>query len=244
MKTPATATATNAAVPTNGKARPPPAQKAQKAPPPPPPPPPSVTKQKKAATSKESAKRKQLDKQPVQKQAANQEAQLDTMANDHDVLAPVADNKPKTPVLGTVQILFNHYHDHFPIKDGVLEGFLVDDKYAFSFVHKGDFQILLYDAETNAVISKIPSSRFDFMLQDGKIYRAEIEPDAEEEKRLKSQPAGTGAYKAATVVVGKNRASDLITQELKGMTREQLMEKGDRYKELIEARELEDALFS
>ncbi|KAI8825449.1 hypothetical protein BJ741DRAFT_632090 [Chytriomyces cf. hyalinus JEL632] len=235
MKTPATATHATAPA----KAKPPPAQKTQKAQPPPLP---TATKPKKAASSNERSKGKALAKQQQQqKQAGIQEAQPEDFPQNNTVLAPVS-AKPKTPVLGTVQILFNHYHDSFPIKDGVLDGYLVDDKYAFSFVHKGDFQILLHEAETNTAIPKIPSSRFNFMLEDGKIYRVEIEADVEEEKRLMSRPVGTGAYKAA-VKKGVNRASDLITQELKGMTREQLAEKGDRYKELIEARELEDALF-
>ncbi|TPX67169.1 hypothetical protein CcCBS67573_g07580 [Chytriomyces confervae] len=230
MKTATTATHPTATV--KAKQQPPSApQKTHKAAPPQPP-----TKPKKAAASNERSKGKAMAKQPLQKQPGIHESQPDDSPQNHVVLAPVPE-KPKTPVQGTVQILFNHYHEYFPIKDGVLDGSLVDDKYAFSFVHKGDFQILLHDAETNSPIPKITSSRFSFMLEDGKIYRAEIEADAEEEKRLMSRPAGTGAYKAPVVVGGKgvNRASDLITQELKGMTREQLAEKGDRYKELIEA---------
>ena len=36
----------------------------------------------------------------------------------------------------------------------------------------------------------------------------------------------------------------MITNELKNMTTEEILAKGDRYKELIEARDLEDILYS
>ncbi|KAJ3285462.1 hypothetical protein HDU79_007327 [Rhizoclosmatium sp. JEL0117] len=155
--------------------------------------------------------------------------------------------KPKTPILGKVQVLYNHYHEFFPIRDGILSGTDIDDKYSFSFVFKGNFQVLLLDAETNEYIPKLDNSRWDFAnLTDGKVYRVEIELDPEEQKRMDARPVGSYGYKAAKPVGIKsgNAASDLITQELKGMTQEQLMEKGERYKELIEARELEDALYS
>ncbi|KAJ3068222.1 antigen identified by monoclonal antibody Ki-67 [Podochytrium sp. JEL0797] len=154
--------------------------------------------------------------------------------------------KPKTPVMGAVQILYNHYHEKFPIRNGILSGADVDEKYAFSFVFKGNFQILLRHAETNEVIPKIESSRWDFEnLVDGNSYLVEIELDPEEEKRLESRAPGSYGYKAnSSTIKSGNTASDLITKELKGMTQEQLMEKGDRYRELIEARELENALYS
>jgi|LauGreDrversion4_2_1035121.scaffolds.fasta_scaffold2620898_1 hypothetical protein len=34
-----------------------------------------------------------------------------------------------------------------------------------------------------------------------------------------------------------------LTDELKSMTHEELLEKGDKYKEIIEARDLEDILY-
>lgn len=42
---------------------------------------------------------------------------------------------------------------------------------------------------------------------------------------------------------GPNKRLDNITDELKQMTIEELQEKGAKYKELIEARDLEDCLF-
>jgi hypothetical protein len=40
-----------------------------------------------------------------------------------------------------------------------------------------------------------------------------------------------------------NGRVDLITQQLKGMSIEEIQSKGDKYKELIEARDLEDILY-
>ncbi|KAI9353884.1 hypothetical protein BDR26DRAFT_849395 [Obelidium mucronatum] len=113
------------------------------------------------------------------------------------------------------------------------------------FVYKGNFQLHVLNPETNERLEKVESSRWDFRgLVDGQVVRVEIELDPEEEKRLEARPAGTYGYKAKAVIKSGNTASELITKELKGLTREELLEKGDKYRELIEARELEDALYS
>lgn len=41
----------------------------------------------------------------------------------------------------------------------------------------------------------------------------------------------------------RNRKVELITAELKGMSVSEINEKGDKFKELVEARDLEDILF-
>jgi len=41
-----------------------------------------------------------------------------------------------------------------------------------------------------------------------------------------------------------NNRIDQLTNELKGMSIEELKSKGDKYKEIIEARDLEDVLFN
>lgn len=41
----------------------------------------------------------------------------------------------------------------------------------------------------------------------------------------------------------KNKKVELISSELKGMSIEDIKDKGSKYKELIEARDLEDILF-
>ncbi|KAJ3021714.1 UNVERIFIED_CONTAM: hypothetical protein HDU68_009494 [Siphonaria sp. JEL0065] len=214
---------------------------------------PSLSKQKavgipKAAATKDKKPTKDKKKKNESQNSANQptpapQSEREQPDSPPSLLSP----KPKSPILGTIQVLYNHYHDHFQIKNGVLAGDLIDEKYAFSFVHKGNFKILLLDTSTNEYMPKLDSTRWDFQgCIDGGVYRAEIEMDPEEEKRLDARPPGSYGYKAPKTggIKSANAASDLITRELKGMTKEELEAKGDRYKELIEARELEDALFS
>ncbi|ORY42171.1 hypothetical protein BCR33DRAFT_718371 [Rhizoclosmatium globosum] len=108
--------------------------------------------------------------------------------------------KPKTPTLGKVQVLYNHYHEFFPIRDGILFGADIDDKYSFSFVFKGNFQSSS-STQKQKYIPKLDNSRWDFAnIIDGKVYQ-----------RLDARPVGSYGYKAA--------------KPLKGMTQEQLMEK-------------------
>ncbi|KAJ3318498.1 hypothetical protein HDV06_000431 [Boothiomyces sp. JEL0866] len=141
------------------------------------------------------------------------------------------------PVIGNVFVRFNHYNQPFPIKNGALDGNLVDDKYAFSFVHKGSFQLILRDDQGNEM--KQPS-RFNYSeLEDGKSYTIQVVPDPEIESK---RQYGTGVK--LNEAKKQNNKVDLITKELKAMTIDQLMEKGERYKELIEARELEACLYS
>jgi hypothetical protein len=44
-------------------------------------------------------------------------------------------------------------------------------------------------------------------------------------------------------LAGPTRASALLTKQLKGLSTEELREKGDHYKQLLEARDLEDVLY-
>ncbi|KAJ3254114.1 hypothetical protein HK103_007502 [Boothiomyces macroporosus] len=140
-------------------------------------------------------------------------------------------------VLGRIHVRFNHYNQPFPIKDGILDGNLVDDKYAFSFVHKGNFQLILRNEQSEEM--KQPSRFIYSGLEDGKSYTIEVIPDPEIETK---RHYGTGIK--FNSVKKPNNQVDLITKELKAMTMDQLMEKGDRYKELLEARELESCLYS
>ena len=146
---------------------------------------------------------------------------------------------PKEPVLGNVKVIYNHYNHTFPISDGILDANLVDDKYCFSFVYKGNFQLNLYNAQDQLMAQPI---RFKFQgLLDGESYRVEVIPDPEEEQK---RPYKSGGIQFNKSPLQKKTGADLITEELKKMTVEELMEKGDKYKELIEQRELESCLYN
>ena len=71
------------------------------------------------------------------------------------------------------------------------------------------------------------------------IYIVEVVPDAAEEAKIERK-----VYVAPKKEDKKTSASAQITNELKNMSLDELKEKGDKYKELLEARELEDCLFS
>jgi hypothetical protein len=143
----------------------------------------------------------------------------------------------KEPVLGSAKIIFNHYNQSFPIKDGVLDGNVVDDKYCFSFAYKGNFQLELRHSETQELIPQ--PSRFLFQgLKDGDTYHIQVIPD----------PTLVTERKAGGIQFNKTPTTkkpvDHITEELKKMTVDQLMEKGERYQQLIEAREIESCLYA
>jgi hypothetical protein len=143
----------------------------------------------------------------------------------------------REPVLGSVKVIFNHYNQSFPIQDGILDAGLVDDKYCFSFAYKGDFQLELRNSETQEMIPQ--PSRFLFHgLKDGDVYHIQVIPD----------PNLTTERKASGIQFNRHpnakKPVDLITEELKKMTVDELMEKGERYKQLIEAREIESCLYA
>ncbi len=101
--------------------------------------------------------------------------------------------------------------------------------------------------------TEMPKSGKSFTnLVDGNNYVVEIVDDPEEVKRMAARPPGSFGIKlsdlrddaAAGNIKKKTAASSALTDELKSMSHQQLMEKGERYKELLEARELEDVLYS
>ena len=181
-------------------------------------------------------------------------------------LEPVSVPSPKQPpepIPGTITVLYNHYNTRFPISDSVLDAALINEKYAFEFVFKGDYQLVFTleedvhvnttdennDTDNSSKSTSIQKlERFKFTgFQDGKTYRVAVELDPEEEKRLNTREPGTYGIKHYSNNNNSNSKkttnSDLITRELQGMSLAQLEEKGERYKELIEARELEDVLY-
>lgn len=74
------------------------------------------------------------------------------------------------------------------------------------------------------------------------IYVIEVEEDAEEEAERRKNSKPIQFYKADDGPK-KNGRIDGLTNQLKGMSLDELKEKGDKYKELIEARDLEDILY-
>ena len=88
-------------------------------------------------------------------------------------------------------------------------------------------------------------------LENGKTYWVLIEEDAEEAKRSEERSRAFAQRKEEKQkddnVSGfsqKKRGVELLTEELKKLSADELREAGPRYKELLAARDLEDCLFS
>ena len=166
------------------------------------------------------------------------------------------------PIAGTVVVKYNHYDDSFPIVDGVLRFDDVDEKYCFSFAFPGKYQLHLFDnavhPSNRTAENRLPEDQVAKIfpnLVDGATYFVEVEEDIEESKKAreaysKAPPkimsmAEVNAMTYAsskTEITQPNAQSQLITAELKGMKASELS--GERYQQLLEARALEDCLFS
>jgi len=79
-------------------------------------------------------------------------------------------------------------------------------------------------------------------LEDGGIYIVEIEEDNEAEAERRKNAKPIEFYKPEDKLKQNSRING-ITAQLKGMSIKELEEKGDKYRELIEARDLEDILY-
>ena len=91
-----------------------------------------------------------------------------------------------------------------------------------------------------------PKSKF----APGAVYELHVTEDAEAGVGIEGLVSHKGPLKlgaaaeAAGAGASGNRQTDLLTQELKAMSSEQLKEAGDEYQRLKEARDVEDVLFS
>ena len=161
------------------------------------------------------------------------------------------------PVFGSVIIRYNHYKESFPIVDGVLEAKLVDEAYALSFVFKGRCKVHLAhfeDEEMAALPESTPDGVFGkdeedgrtlagqwMTLEDGKAYRLVLEEDplmAEEDAA-----AGNKPFKIEQSNVQEKSGVSRITAELRAMSTEEIQSGSERYKALLEQRDLEDCLY-
>ena len=181
------------------------------------------------------------------------------------ITSSAADSNPNPIQEGLVTIKYNHYNDKFPIKNGILRFQDIDDKYCFSYAFtEGKYELHLY---ANQKDLGIPEHRLkeDQIAKvfhnciDGAVYFVQVEEDEEEYEKARQSytqnpikiismaEANALTYGGKNISTGNdlsrpNQASKRITEELKGMKADEL--KGERYKQLLEARELEDCLYS
>ena len=83
--------------------------------------------------------------------------------------------QPKEPVLGSCVVNFNHYNSKFPITDGVMKWFDIDEEYAFSCVYEKGFFLKMYEGkalETKGPEIQVKGHTF-LGCEDGKEYVCE-----------------------------------------------------------------------
>ena len=150
---------------------------------------------------------------------------------------------PPEPVEGTCRVRYNHYNQEFRLLDNALQWADVDDAYCISYVFEGAFRPRIVDA-AGASFQRGAAGAFA-PLQDGGVYTLDIDEDeAAEAAATAANPRRAAGVVAAEPVPGVNSASARLTAELKTLSVEELAGQSDRYRELKEARDLEDVLFS
>ena len=147
------------------------------------------------------------------------------------------------PVVGSVRVRYNHYNQEFRLLDNALQWADVDEAYCISYVFEGAFRPRIVDA-AGASFQRDAAGAFA-PLQDGGAYTLAIDEDeAAEAAATAANPRRAAGVVAAEPVPGVNSASARLTAELKTLSVEELAGQSDRYRELKEARDLEDVLFS
>lgn len=139
----------------------------------------------------------------------------------------------------------SHYREEVELGDGnSVEIRAVKDMFSFDYGFKGNYKCHLREGEgEGAKLYRGDSDRISELLATDPptTYFVEIEEDAEEVARAKAQPRKV--YKAPDVQSGNVATRDL-TRQLKGLSVEELKSQSARYQDLVEARDLEDVLFS
>ena len=148
--------------------------------------------------------------------------------------------------------------------DGVLEWGDIDEKYALSFVFKGSFVPRLVAADgtelrpdggglTRGVDEEgDPTTEGQFSgvaLVDDQgaqaVYELLVDEDEGAEAASRAAQGGARGFRREPAGGGGcvTSGSAALTRELKGMSVDELREGGERYKALLEARDLEDVLY-
>lgn len=119
-----------------------------------------------------------------------------------------------------MRVKYNHYNKPFPITDGALTWGAVDDQFSFSFVFQGNFHLNLYPEKQRGEYVEQKDRTF-LNLVDKAVYVIEVVEDEEAEAKIEKTK-----YVAPTKEEKKKNAADLLTEELKGMSLDEIAAKG------------------
>jgi len=164
--------------------------------------------------------------------------------------------EPVPDVLGKIVVKWNHYEEECDIVNGSLQMGIIDEKMCLSFAYpnskihlsseevKGEGDVIVEAAQQ---VCEDPPGTYQG-LQDGKVYWVRIEEDEEEKAKYDAAPKRVYVPPSAEDLElmgnGEKRGVDAITQELKKLSADELRQGSQRYKELIEARDLQDCLYN
>ena len=153
------------------------------------------------------------------------------------VAAPVLAPAP-APAPVRVHVRYNHYNDVFEAPAGRLAWEAVDEQYCISFVYHGSFgkrlrRVAADGAEPGAEADLGPDGRW--AVEEGEYELIVVEDAAAEEAAAASRPARgiTGAGEGTALRTGPaagSTASSRLTDELKGLSLDELRGQSDRYK--------------
>ena len=136
-------------------------------------------------------------------------------------------------------------HAQFPLLDYALDWAVVDEAYCISYVFQGAYEPRLINMNERGSISKRSAAGTFAPLDDGGTYELAIEEDAAAEAAATAaDPRRAAGVQVAEPVPGVNAASARLTAELKNLSVEELAGQSERYRQLKEARDLEDVLYS
>ncbi|KAL1524850.1 hypothetical protein AB1Y20_019730 [Prymnesium parvum] len=165
---------------------------------------------------------------------------------------PSAEEAPTPPLPleekrqeAAVRVKYNHYNKEFALGEGgKLAWAAIDDEYCLSFVFKGSFGKTLVDTANGREFAPDESGVF-CGLSGGCQYDLVVTEDAAAEAQARKAQGGSKSYSASAAadVSGATAASQQLTRELKGLSVDEIRAGSDRYRALIEARDLEDVLY-
>ena len=138
---------------------------------------------------------------------------------------------------GKAIVKYSHYTDNFQVINGKILMEEIDEKYCISIVFLGDYKLHLKNNKKEFLSEDLGKKCF-INCKNGEIYDLEIEEDIKAEEK-RDHKAYIAPKKESLI---RNQV-DLITDEIKNLNFDEIKEKSQKYKELIEARDVEDILF-